>query len=123
MGRTCPRAEGATRNSEKVMPLKLAQLKFDSSKKPVTMELAGEDTKTGESRMVIMGGDLNTMLATWYKDIPRYYPRCEWVVHFKGRRLTSVGLAIGLCSDRIGTMGKAKRTRCAQTPVSWGSPP
>ncbi|WP_447971888.1 tyrosine-type recombinase/integrase [Nitrospira sp. M1] len=54
--------------SGEVLTLTWRQIKFDSRMKTVTMELSGADTKTGEPRMVIMGGDLYNAISSWYKD-------------------------------------------------------
>ena len=85
-----------------VMSLRWLQVKFDSRKKAVTMELSGADTKTGEPRMVIMGGDLYNTLVSWYKDTHGQYPQCEWVAHFKGRRVNSIRVAWQLACVRVG---------------------
>lgn len=79
--------------SGEVLTLKWQQIKFDSHMKTVTMELSGADTKTGEPRMIIMSGDLYNAISSWYKDTQLQHPRCEWVAHFKGRKLKSIRVA------------------------------
>lgn len=74
------------------------------------MELAGENTKTGEPRMVVMGGDLYETLSIWYKETRTHYPKSEWVTHFKGRRLKSIRVACQFACVRVG-LGRWEKSK------------
>lgn len=76
--------------SGEVFSLTWPQIHFSSLDQLVSIELHGKDTKTSESRRIVMGGDLYQVLKEWLEATISSYPNCTRVCHYKGRAVQSI---------------------------------
>ena len=73
-----------------VLSLTWSQVTFHEWDQMVVIRLHGEDNKTGEQRLVMMGGDLYQVLKGWATSTQTNHPDCPWVCHRDGNRLKTI---------------------------------
>lgn len=78
-----------TREGE-TMSLEWAQVSFDHKNRLITIRLKPIDTKDGEERAAVMGGDLFETLLAWHKESRRNYPACAFVCHLHGKGIKGI---------------------------------
>src|SRR5690606_21042451 len=71
--------------------LEWSQVSFDRKRERVEIRLKSIDTKTGQQRTAVMGGDLYRVLTEW-REATKKSP-CINVCQFKGRPLNSIRTA------------------------------
>ena len=74
----------------KGMSIEWSQVSFDHKNRLVTIRLKTIDTKNGEERTAVMGGDLYEVLGTWYKETRRDYPNCTFMCHLGGKGIKGI---------------------------------
>jgi integrase len=93
-----------------VLSLEWSQVTFNEHQENVEIRLHGEDTKTGEQRMIVMGGDLYDVLRAWYKETSQCHAGCGWVCHQDGQRLKSMKTSWRTACVKAG-LGRFRNTK------------
>ncbi|MBX9658873.1 MAG: tyrosine-type recombinase/integrase [Nitrospiraceae bacterium] len=82
--------------------LEWPQVRFHHRNETVEIRLKAIDTKTGEQRVAILGGDLYRVLADWHTFTRSAYPHAKTVCHYKGQPLRSIKTAWQTACVRVG---------------------
>ncbi|CAE6779676.1 tyrosine-type recombinase/integrase [Nitrospira defluvii] len=77
-----------TRSGE-TLTLEWTQVRFHHNKQLVEIRLKSIDTKTGEQRVAVLGGDLYTVLKSWHVFTQATYPHVKTVCYYKGKPMKS----------------------------------
>ena len=73
--------------------LEWSQVRFHHREQTVEIRLQAIDTKTGEQRVAVLGGDLYEVLRDWHVFTKAEYPKCSTVCHYHGDPLESIRTA------------------------------
>lgn len=77
-----------TRSGE-TLSLEWSQVRFHHDKQLIEIRLKSIDTKTGEQRVAVLGGDLYAVLKSWHVFTKAKYPNTKTVCHYKGKPVQS----------------------------------
>lgn len=78
------------------------QVQFHHASQTVEIRLKSIDVKTGEQRMVVLGGDLYEILKDWHAFTKAKYPTCRTVCQYRGKPLKCIKTAWATACVRVG---------------------
>jgi len=79
-----------------------SQIQFHHASQTVEIRLKSIDVKTGEQRMVVLGGDLYEVLKDWRVVTKASAPTCRTVCQYRGKPLKSIKTAWATACVRVG---------------------
>lgn len=71
-----------------ILTLEWSQITFNHARSRVIIDLRADQTKSEDPRVIVMEGDLYTILAAHAKYMTRHYPTCARVCHHNGRYMS-----------------------------------